>query len=166
MYDTKRDCFSVSFKWKLSPHAANVIHHRDLFLIQFICRRIPGECFLSLEMLCIFSLLANFTTLKQRLCFVLHISGNNSACEESEEISLEDKASSSPTVSFVADCVLRDGEGCCCSGCCCSDKLYVHTVRLVHGSVCLPQGCWEAPAAHPAHTSTSLLPQTKALYRP
>lgn len=80
MYDTKRDFFSVPFKWKLSLHTTNVVHHRDLFLIQFRCRRIPGGYFLSLEMLCFFSLLANFMTLKRRLYFVLHVSDKKQFC--------------------------------------------------------------------------------------
>lgn len=60
---------TVSFRGKLSLHAANVIHGRHHSLLQFICRTVPGEYLLSLEMLCIFSLLANGFETKAVFCF-------------------------------------------------------------------------------------------------
>lgn len=77
--DTKRDCFPLSFKWN-SHCTLQTRHNRDLFLTQLLCRRIPGGYFHSLERLCIFSLLANFMPLKQRLHFVLRISDGKQYC--------------------------------------------------------------------------------------
>lgn len=103
---------------ELSLHTENVMHHRDLFLIQFICR--IGGYFLSLEMLFIFSSLANFMTETKAAFCSAHLREQTITLVRSQRKSLEDKTSSCPTVAFASDCA----EGCCCSGCCCSDELF------------------------------------------